>query len=962
MYSPTNLDHDGNMPESGTDAEAPNSQEQVVYDGRESPSPADDRPNVGETEDDTANEGVSALHEFIKGMKADDEEADGEVERLREMLRGRHEAYVNAQGLEGVSPLHIAAERGFEKVLMVLIEAKANIAIQDDDSRQPLHYACSEGKPNIAKLLLDNGADIEAQGLSEQTPLQGACRKGHSEVVELLLERGANVNSFDDEEYTPLIYAAEWGQSRVVEILLRKDKSNIDHAMRRGDGWTALQTASYFGREETVAILRREEAGMGVRDDVGCTPLMLATDRKQVGVMRHLLHKWREHEDLHLNAQDKEQDAALTLAAGSGFAEGVRLLMDHGADCNIRNKFSMTPIIIASRCRNRDVVLALLQPKSRADINAQDQEGKTALHHAASWGHVEVVQLLLKRHADASILDAKGRQALHLACLQGNVAIVKILLSVTAVQQLETCDQDGMTPLHIACKAGDEDVKHMPIEELGPENLTNLEGDLSDFISGRHHAVFRLLLDCGADPDAKTKKGETVLHLALQSGEEEKVLYLVEAMGLNDEKVPLCSTLKQVDFNKVNSDFDALLKWAASEFSRHSIAKSLIQKRHIRSAPSSPKSKDGSAIEWANWADLPEVLWLIIANSPWDKKTMAIIKSLETPKTPPRPSQQKASEQDQRGYHAGPQIEERLTVQDVIRDPPLGLLCNMHADSQDFRLPTVDKKMYSNLDMLSLVEAAVFQFYKGKFRFGSIRRDRNVQEVIYSKGPQTITEAMMKRVKNHIHDLEPSFTWVHLPSTNVSLSTYKLLERRSDTEMPQMVWMNVRFSLCFHHLNYSTIIVTKLKGLALFLFCLSPLFFADNLQDLLQTIMKNEGYSASQFRQVKAFLKASWVQVPDKTSESRIMRPRFAIKDHVPEAGNEPSQVGIELQSSKTKKDEVRKEEKGRDKKSKSTDRPFDKEKERGEGAPRDEMIREDGTQTVRSTAASAIYVSDDCF
>lgn len=126
--------------------------------------------------------------------------------------------------------------------------------------------------------------------------------------------------------------------------------------------------------------------------------------------------------------------------------------------------------------------------------------------------------------------------------------------------------------------------------------------------------------------------------------------------------------------------------------------------------------------------------------------------------------------------------------------------------------------------------------------------------------------------------------------------------------------------------------------------------------------MKNEGYNASQFRQVKAFLKASWVQVPDKTSESRIMRPRFAIKDHVPEADDEPSQIGIELESSKTKRDVVRTEEKGRDKKSKSTDRPFDKEKERRDGAPRDEMIREDGTQTAKSTAASAIYVSNDCF
>lgn len=55
--------------------------------------------------------------------------------------------------------------------------------------------------------------------------------------------------------------------------------------------------------------------------------------------------------------------------------------------------------------------------------------------------------------------------------------------------------------------------------------------------------------------------------------------------------------------------------------------------------------------------------------------------------------------------------------------------------------------------------------------------------------------------------------------------------------------------------------------------------------------MKKEGYSSSQFRQVKAFLKASWVEVPDKTSESRIMRPRFATRDHIQEADDETSRT-----------------------------------------------------------------------
>ncbi|KAG6368369.1 hypothetical protein INS49_002574 [Diaporthe citri] len=879
------------MQKADADIDAPTSQEQVIDDGPE--SPADDHINVGETEDDTGNEGVSALHEFLKGMKADDEDASGEVKRLREMLRESRKAYVNTKGPGGVASLHLAAERGLEKAAKVLIEAKANISIQDENSWQPLHYACREGKRNIAELLIENGAEINAQDRCKETPLHKACKPGYTDLVDLLLKSDAKMDIPDEDGMMPLYYTARWGQGPTMEALLHKDKSNIDYVVQEDNGWTALHVAAYYGHDEIVAILHEAQAKQDIRDDEGCTPLLLATTNGHVGVMRKLLSE-PENGGSQLEAQNNNGDKPLLLAAAYDFSAGVHLLIEHDVDCNSRNKASMTPIIVASRWRNLKVVLALLQHEKRTEINAQDERKQTALHKAASGGHAKVLELLLDNDADVSIPDDRGRRALHLACFQGNVAIVKLLLDHAGGQQLEAHDQDGMTPLHIACKASDEDVEHTSLDDLGPDYLTERERSMPEFSFGRHSAVVELLLSRGADLNAKTNTEETVLRLAIQSGEHEKVRHLVKYMKVNDEEAPLCSTLNTSDSGQTNKDFYALLTWAAGVFEMHSVAKSLIRKRFTSSTLVPPKYE--SAIEWAAWAELPEVLWLLIANSPWDKKTVATIKSLETPKTPVSQSQQKGGEQDQNCDDADPHMEDRFTVQDVIRDPPLGLLRNMHADSQDFGPPTVEDESYSNT--LRQSEAAVFQFYKGKSRFGSIRRYRNVEEVIYTKGPQTITEAMMKKVKLHIEDLEPSFTWVHLPSTN-------------------MVWMN----------------------------------------DLLQAIMKKEGYNAGQFRQVKAFLKASWVQVPDKTSESRIMRPRFAIKDHVPEADDETNQIGTELQSSKAKKGEVRKEEKGKDERfTKRKDTLFAKERERRDGT-RDEMNQEDGIQAAKSTAASAIYI-----
>ncbi len=62
-----------------------------------------------------------------------------------------------------------------------------------------------------------------------------------------------------------------------------------------------------------------------------------------------------------------------------------------------------------------------------ADLNAEDEYGKTPLHNAAWSGHKDVAELLLSRGADAEAQDKKGSTPLDEAIRRGHKEIVQLL-------------------------------------------------------------------------------------------------------------------------------------------------------------------------------------------------------------------------------------------------------------------------------------------------------------------------------------------------------------------------------------------------------------------------------------------------------------------------------------------------------------------------------------------------------
>ena len=102
--------------------------------------------------------------------------------------------------------------------------------------------------------------------------------------------------------------------------------------------------------------------------------------------------------------EDSQGETPLFIAARYGDDALIKLLLEHEAEPNYKNKYGDTALRVAVEYNHPAVVAALLE--GGADVNTQDVHlrGKpTMLMLAATNGHAEIVELLLKKGAEPNI-------------------------------------------------------------------------------------------------------------------------------------------------------------------------------------------------------------------------------------------------------------------------------------------------------------------------------------------------------------------------------------------------------------------------------------------------------------------------------------------------------------------------------------------------------------------------------
>ena len=476
---------------------------------------------------------------------------------------------------DGATALHWAVYGDHAELAALLIDAGADVAVRNRAGMTPLVLAAETGSAGMVERLLDAGADPLETLPNSETALMMAARTGDVETIELLIDRGAEIDAREAKRgTTALMWAAAYGNQAAVEILanrgadlgLRSDpiqqarrpylaptpKERIDEYLRgTGQAGTAI-AVDLGGGDDTAEALVRPAGGEADQPIVAPGGGEAVTvDRNPIQDAAGVSTRTAEVVGDPTQPADVVGDfggyrrerpvtgglTALVFAARHGDIGTVRVLLDAGADVNQVTEYGWTALLTATQNRYYQLGNYLLE--RGADPAIGNTGGWTPLYIATDnrniesgdyptrqpdMDHMEYIELLLDHGADPNAR----------------------MLSSTETRTIFTHQwlrEEGATPFWRASQSSDTELMRRLLDAgadplIATHNGTTalmvasgigwVEGVTHEWSREQNLQTVNMLLELGADVNARDLDGRTALMGAAHKGRSEIVQMLVE--------------------------------------------------------------------------------------------------------------------------------------------------------------------------------------------------------------------------------------------------------------------------------------------------------------------------------------------------------------------------------------------------------------------------------------------------
>jgi ankyrin repeat protein len=173
---------------------------------------------------------------------------------------------------------------------------------------------------------------------------------------------------------------------------------------------------------------------------------------------------------------------------------------------------------LADAAERRDTALVRTLIAAKADVNAAQIDGTTALHWAAYHDDPAMAALLVRSGANVNAVNRYGVPPLSLACATGNAEVVKVLLPAGA--DANATLKGGETVLMVAARSGNLEAVKALLARGARHDVRERRGQTAlMWAAAEGHAdVVRALIDAGADVSAILDSGFTAFFFAVREG------------------------------------------------------------------------------------------------------------------------------------------------------------------------------------------------------------------------------------------------------------------------------------------------------------------------------------------------------------------------------------------------------------------------------------------------------------
>ena len=403
--------------------------------------------------------------------------------------------------VQNFHPLSEAVYRGSTECVKVLLSYRVGhpqtglpqTDIVDESGLSPLHIAASFDRADIVHLLIDAGANMEHRCNKQLTPLHKSVRKTVSNNNKegkfstnsalALIDRGVDVYAPDKEMDSALHVACMGGLAPVVRRLCehyQRDDVSVDAKNLKGltpmhlaCAGTSSGTGSMDNQLAVISTLKSFGADLESTDVDEETPLCIACGHSSSAIVALLLELGADpnvRSACKMQRKNSNRTPLMT-AALNGKSDIVALLLDHGASPLEQDSDGDDSVqyAIGGKDEHHDCIRILLTAPDASPFMGNNK-GSTALHRAASKNFLISLTMFLD-HATAAIdpscidvQDASGDTALHDAVNRSQYDCVKFLVERGA--SVNIVNWVGKSALEAATRQGDERI--LPILKDAP--------------------------------------------------------------------------------------------------------------------------------------------------------------------------------------------------------------------------------------------------------------------------------------------------------------------------------------------------------------------------------------------------------------------------------------------------------------------------------------------------------------